>query len=157
MAIFTQTAKQLNLSQIEEIEKLVGLNFPEEYKEHLLQHNGGQCMPNIFSFTEKGKITNSCVDWFLTIYDGEYDNLKNYIDTYKSDDKRLPSHLLPIAHDPGGNLICISCGNDDSGSIYFWDHENEVDYSVMGDKDYTNLYLIAKNLHEFIDKLKEDG
>lgn len=156
MAIFSQTEVSLSLSQIEEIEKLVGLNFPNEYKEHLLKYNGGQCSPNIFGFDENGERTNSSVDWFLAIYDGEYDNLKNYIDTYKIEEKRLPTHILPIAHDPGGNLICLSCGSDDKGSIYFWDHENEVDYSVSDDGNYSNLYLITKSFNEFIEELKED-
>lgn len=156
MATFSQTESKLDLFQIEEIENYAELGFPGEYKDHLLKHNGGQCTPSVFSFDEKGKVTDSSVDWFLAIYDGEYDNLKDYIKTYKIEDKRLPSHILPIAHDSGGNLICISCDNDDAGSIYFWDHENEVDYSVAGDEDYSNLYLIAKSLDEFIDELKEE-
>lgn len=156
MVTFSQTESQLNPTQIEEIEKYVGINFPGEYKNHLLKYNGGQCIPNVFKFNENGKWTESCVDWFLAIYEGEYDNLKEYIQTYKLDEKRLPTHMLPIAHDPGGNLICISCNNDDEGFIYFWDHENEVDYNLSDDRDYSNLHLIAKGFSEFIDGLKED-
>ena len=156
MATFSQMESQLNLTQIEEIEKYVGLNFPKEYKEHLLQNNGGQCSPNVFRFNENEKWTDSCIDWFLAIYDGEYDNLKKYIQTYKLEEKRLPIHILPIAHDPGGNLICTSCNTEDEGCIYFWDHENEVDYNISGDKDYSNLYFVAKSFNEFIDGLKED-
>jgi cell wall assembly regulator SMI1 len=156
MATFSQTESQLNLAQIEEVEKYIGLNFPSEYKEHLLQNNGGQCSPNVFKFNENGAWTESCIDWFLAIYDGEYDNLKKYIETYKIEEKRLPDHILPIAHDPGGNLICISCHKNDEGHIYFWDHENEVDYKISNDNNYSNLYLVAKSFSEFIDGLKED-
>jgi len=134
----------------------VKIVFHIEYKNHLLKHNGGQCSPNVFRFYENGKLTESCIDWFLAIYEGEYDNLKEYIKTYKIDKKRLPVHMLPIAHDPGGNLICISCDSLDEGYIYFWDHENEVDYNVTDDKDYSNLYFIAKSFEEFITGLKED-
>lgn len=156
MVTFSQTESQLNLNQIEEIEKYVGLKFPEEYKKHLLKYNGGRCSPNVFWFNENGKWTNSCIDWFLAIYDGEYDNLKKHIDMGKIEEKRMPSNILPIAHDPGGNLICISCSGEDRGYIYFWDHENEVDYNISDDTDYSNLYLIAKSFGEFIDGLKED-
>ncbi len=83
MAVFLQTETPLNLFQIEEIEEFVGLNFPREYKEHLLKYNGGRCEPNIFSFNANGKITESCIDWFLAIYEGEYGNLKKYIQIYK--------------------------------------------------------------------------
>lgn len=154
MAEFSQTEAPLNVSQIEGMEEFVGLNFPIEYKDHLLKFNGGQCFPNIFNFYENGKIADSSVDWLLAIYDGEYDNLKTYIVTYKIEEKRLPSHILPIAHDPGGNLICISCDKDDEGYVYFWDHENEVDYGVAEDDDYSNLYLIARSFDEFINGLK---
>ncbi len=102
------------------------------------------------------QITESFIDWFLAIYDGEYDNLKSYIQAYKIETKRLPSHILPIAHDPGGNLICISCKTNDEGCIYFWDHENEVDYSIQQNDDYSNLYFIANNFNEFIDNLNDN-
>lgn len=157
MAMFSQTESQLSPSQIEEVEKLVGLNFPKEYKEHLLQYNGGQCEPNVFRFNENGNWSDSSVDWFLAICDGEYDNLKTYIQDYKLDEKRMPSNILPIAHDPGGNLICISCGTEDIGVVYFWDHESEVDYSIADDKDYSNLYLIGKSFNQFINGLKEEA
>lgn len=42
--------------------------MPAEYKEHLLKYNGGQCTPNVFKFNENGNWTESCIDWFLTIY-----------------------------------------------------------------------------------------
>lgn len=145
---------QLNSTQIEELEKYVGLNFPYEYKEHLLKNNGGRCSPNVFQFNENGKLTESCIDWFLAVYDGEYDNLKDYIETYKIQEKRLPQQMLPIAHDSGGNLICVSCDSEDKGFIYFWDHEGEVNYDITTDKDYSNLYFIAKSFNEFIDGLE---
>jgi hypothetical protein len=156
MVTFTETELPLSLSQIEEIEMMVGLNFPESYKTHLLKYNGGRCYPNIFFFEEKGNITDSFIDWFLAIYEGKYDNLKTYIEIYKLESKRLPSHILPIAHDPGGNLICISCGNQDNEYIYFWDHENEVNYMIFDDNNYSNMYLIAKSFEEFLDGLKEN-
>ncbi len=156
MITFSETELQLDQTEIEKIEKFVGLNFPEEYKKHLLKYNGGQCRPNIFRFNENEKWTESCIDWFLAIYDGEYDNLKEYIINYKIDDKRLPIHILPIAHDPGGNLICISCGKLDFGNIYFWDHENEVDYTLSEDTNYSNLYFVASSFNEFIESLYEN-
>lgn len=154
MVSFSQIEGSLTIDQIVDIEKLVGLNFPSQYKEHLLKYNGGQPTPNVFSFEENGKLTDSYVDWFLAIYDGEYDNLRNYIGIFKIEEKRLPVHLLPIAHDPGGNLICMSCSKNDYGFIYFWDHENEVDYRISDDADYSNLYLIANGFNEFIEGLK---
>jgi hypothetical protein len=156
MITFSKTEPKINSSNIVELEEYVGLTFPIEYKKHLLQYNGGKCSPNIFAFMENGKQNNSILNWFFAISNCEYNNLKEYINTLKIDEKRLPSHILPIADDPGGNLICISCGNNDFGHIYFWDHEKEVDYSVEDDSNYSNLYLISKSFNQFIDELKEE-
>jgi hypothetical protein len=89
------------------------------------------------------------------LHDGKYDNLKSSIITFKIEEKRLPSHIIPIAHDPFGNAICLSCGEKDYGYVYFWDHENEVDYTQSTDDDYNNLYFIAKSFTEFLDGLYE--
>jgi cell wall assembly regulator SMI1 len=153
MAQFSNLEAPITISQIEEIENEVGLNFPENYKNHLLKYNGGQCDPNNFYFDENGILNQSSLDWFLAIYDGEFDNLKSYIQIYKEDEKRMPYHIIPIAHDPGGNLICLSCGVIDYGYIYFWDHEKEVDYSESDDSDYSNLILIANDINDFLERL----
>ncbi len=156
MAVFSQTEAPVTASEIEEIEKYTLLEFPKQYKDHLLRYNGGQCTPNVFRFDEGGAETSSVVDWFLAIYDGDSDSLKESVDTYKIEEKRMPLHMLPIAHDPGGNLICISCGLKDNGFIYFWNHEDEVNYEEAGDDDYSNLYFIAKDFDTFLDSLISD-
>jgi cell wall assembly regulator SMI1 len=153
MTVFSQTEVPVTIAQIEEVEKYIGLEFPKPYKNHLLKYNGGQCTPNVFIFEEGGAETSSIVDWFLAIYDGDSDSLKEAVETYKVEEKRMPLHMLPIAHDPGGNLICISCGAKDNGFIYFWNHEDEVDYEQAGDDDYSNLYLIAKDFDTFLENL----
>ena len=61
--------------------------------------------------------------------------------------------MLPIAHDSQGNIICISCGKNDYGRVYFWDHEDEVDYTESRDDDYSNLYLIADDFSSFLEGL----
>jgi cell wall assembly regulator SMI1 len=156
MVDFINTEKRIDLQEINELEKLVGLNLPHEYKQHLLNYNGGQCIPNVFSFKEDGIETKSMIDWFLAIYEGEYDNLESYLNIFKIEEKRMPSHMFPIAHDPLGNLICISCSTHDYGYIYFWDHEKEVNYVISGDEDYSNLILVANSFNEFISSLKAE-
>jgi hypothetical protein len=33
------------------------------------------------------------------------------------------SGLIPIAHDPGGNMVCLAVTGEKMGKIFFWDHE----------------------------------
>ena len=155
MVKFLDVKPSVTLKEIEDIENYAGLIFPKEYREHLLKFNGGRCDPNVFGFVQDGIKTESCVNWFLAAHEGKYDNLKDYIFTLKIDEKRMPTHILPIADDPGGNQICVSCGVKDYGYMYFWDHENEVDYSISDDDDYSNLHLIAKSFNEFLNGLTD--
>ena len=156
MVTFKNTERQIQLIELKQFEMDIGLTLPDEYKEHLLTYNGGQCSPDVFDFIERGVKTSSSVDWFLALYEGEYDNLRDYINIYKVYNKRLPTHIIPIAHDAGGNLICISCGIGDFGYIYFWDHEREVNYSVSNDENYENIYFINSNLQLFLANLRQD-
>ena len=150
MVKFFDTEKKLTLDEIKSIEAMYNLSFPDSYLKHLLAYNGGQCEPNIFEFVENEIVTESDIDWFLAIYDGEFDNLEDYIKTYKIEKTRLPLDLIPIAHDSGGNLICISSKN---GGIYFWDHEKEMPY-YKKEWEFNNVYLISENLQAFFDLLK---
>lgn len=151
MIEFFKTEKPITEKEINNIEELLVCTFPSDYKNHILKHNGGKCKPNVFSFIENDKKSKSNIDWFLAIYNGKYDNLISYINIYKIEQKRLPKSLIPIAHDPGGNLICISCCEPDYGFIYFWDHEKEGNNEQDDYKE--NLFLIAKSFNKFINNL----
>lgn len=92
------------------------------------------------------------VDWFLGIHNGEHDNLTTYVNIYK---KRIPSNQIPVGHDPGGNLICISISGSDVGTVFFWDHEKE---SPEGQLPATeNVFIIAPNFDAFLAKLQPQG
>ena len=67
-----------------------------------------------------------------------------FINTYKN---RIPVNTTPIAYDNFGNLILIE---NNSGKIYFWDHEvNDDDNCSLSD-----LGFIANSFTKFINGLK---
>ena len=35
----------------------------------------------------------------------------------------LPTNLVPLLNDGGGNLYCVAVSDEHAGSIVFWDHE----------------------------------
>ena len=71
------------------------------------------------------------------------------------DQVRMPEELVPIAHDPGGNQICIAVAGPKTGAVYFWDHEEEADDDET--PGYDNVYLIANSFNEFLNSLTEKG
>jgi cell wall assembly regulator SMI1 len=144
----------LSEERLREVERDIGLNFPEQYRRFLLAHNGGTPVPAVFDYKiEKGAYTDSIVDWFLAIYDGEHDNFEDSVQVYKSREPRIPNNFIPIAHDPGGNLICISASGGDLGAVYFWDHEREADRGET--PSYANVHLIADSFDEFLAGLRD--
>jgi hypothetical protein len=81
------------------------------------------------------------------------DPKKSYdlLDTHRRYMGRVPSSLLPIANDPGGNLVCIGIAAPDLGKVYFWDHERE---STSGFPHRDNIFKIADSFGTFIDQLQ---
>jgi cell wall assembly regulator SMI1 len=137
-------------AQVAKLEEEMGIRLPSEYRQFLLKHNGGYPEPDGFVIHGRTEDEDGMVDRFLAIHDGEHDNLSRYLKWYKG---RLPRNLFPVAHDPGGNLICISTSGADVGKVYFWDHDEEVEEGVV--PDYRNVYLLADDFVRFLNGLKE--
>jgi len=137
----------LTREQLAAVEQRLGVLLPQAYRGFLLAHNGGKPKPNAFQ-TRDG--TGSSIDWFLGIHSGPHDNFEGYFINYKVTRRALPTNLIPIGHDPGGNLICLSVQGEDTGAVYFWDHEKETSPPT-----YANLHLIADSFEGLLDSLYE--
>ncbi len=101
-------------ARIDAAEKKLGLRFPETYRDFLMGHNGGRPDDDDFEL--------SSVRYFLAIDGKPHHDLEHAWHSYSG---RIPAGLLPIAGDPGGNLILIGLRGKSKGQIYFWDHEEE--------------------------------
>jgi cell wall assembly regulator SMI1 len=130
------------------LEAKLGRRLPDEYREFLLLYNGGRPVPSAFQFAaNKGSDTDSLVNWFLSLHDGEVSNLEKVARLMNG---RIPSETLPIARDPFGNLILLGLHGDVRGKIYFWDHEREPD----DQPDWSNIDLIADDFDRFMRGLR---
>lgn len=142
--------KPLDDGFLRAIEKFLGFKFPKDYRTFLLCFNGGETEEKIFFF--KNDIEDgSILDRLFGIVDEDYENLLLYIKKYKD---RIPENCIPIAGDPGGNLVLLSIKMADRGKIYFWDHHREAPDGET--PDYSNLTLIADSFQEFLDGLKAE-
>lgn len=145
----TDTKSAVGADTLDAVEKHIHMLFPQSYREWLLKFNGGSPTPNCFRYKlETGPYTDSLVEWFFAIHDGQFNNFEHEFLTYKVHRRRLPDSLVGIAHDPFGNLLCLSFGGQDQGKVYLWDHEEE-----RAEPTYDNCHLIADSFDEFIDCL----
>jgi hypothetical protein len=144
MVEFSGSKAALTSQQIAAAQRQLGMNFPEEYSDFLAAQNGGQPRPNHFAIPKLND--ESSVHWFFSIHDGEHNNLAKWIASMRG---RIPDELIPIAIDPGGNLICLGIVGVRTGQVFYWDHERE------GEKaSYRNVYPLASSLRGFLDALQ---
>ena len=106
----------VTIEEIEEVEKKLGVKFPEDFLDVIKKYDGGypeyhtivvngmkECLNNLVSFKKE-----DVYSYILNIIeDTEYFNELD---------------LIPIGEDPGGNLFCYSVEND-VWKIVFCDHE----------------------------------
>ncbi len=150
----TDTHGPLDERRIAELEERFGARLPEDYRRFLLQHNGGRPDPADFRLADRqGAYTDSRVEAFLSVYDGEHFNFEKVLACFKGPEPRIPANLVPIARDPFGNLICLSIAGPDGGTVYFWDHERESE----GEPTYDNVDRIADSFGEFLAALYDSG
>ena len=132
---------------IELFECFLGRKFPKDYRDFLLQYNGGSVVPNCFDFLNGQP--GSLVHFFMKINSKDiYNDLLSNIRTFN---QRIPTSFISIAGDPFGNQVCIAISGPEYGKIYFWDHENEADDGEPATMD--NMTLITQNFSDFLNSL----
>jgi hypothetical protein len=146
---FENAYPYLNEHIIHPIEKFLDVNFTKDYKDFLLNVNGGR--PNKAAFKFINNNNGSIVQQFYGI--NENGNYGNLLQQYKYNRFRIPNNMIHIGSDCGGNQILLSIKNPDRGKVYFWDHELEADTDNGEVPSYDNLTLIANSFDEFLSKL----
>ena len=109
--------------QIIELEAKYGISIPNQYKEFLIDYNGGDTPQTKFKV---GKISSD-IRGFYGI--GSVKLSLNNINL----DKWIEQDLIPIACDSFGNYIVINIGETLYGKIFFCDHELGGKKSCIGD------------------------
>jgi hypothetical protein len=141
--------KPVRTSDILAVEKFMKCKLPDNYLEFVLKYGGfAGGAYTYFPIEPYEEINEGMMGVFCGIGQPEgYDLLE----LCKDFQGRVPSHLLPIANDPGCNLVCLSLDGPDKGYVYFWDMSQD---SGEDPPDTSNLHLIAKSFDEFIASLR---
>jgi len=148
---FLKDNKGLSDSILRAIEQFWGVGLPENYRNFLIEHNGGEPENKIFKFQTQAD--GSCLDQFFGVV-RDYNN--NLLMKYKYLGDRVMDTMLPIARDVYGNLILLTVKGKDRNKVYFWDHEMEADTENGEKADYSNLTLIADSFTEFVEGLRAE-
>jgi cell wall assembly regulator SMI1 len=146
---FLGCARQLTEFDISELEQKIEIKLPCEYRDFLLECNNGSPEPYCFPIEncpQCGKF-----GWLHLFFgiDSMFEtyNIENNYQVYKN---RIPSDCLPIAMDPGGNIICLAISGPNAGYVWFGYHNFE-----NPEADHSNCYKIANSFDEFINSFCE--
>lgn len=132
--------------QLSALERRIGATLPDDYRQFLIEHNGGRPSPREFVAVDGDE--GSAVHFFFTLdSNAPFYQLTKKLDVYRD---RIPRKLLPIACDPFGNLVLLDLGARVRGSVYFWDHERE---NPDGEAGWDNMALVASSFGNFISTL----
>lgn len=129
------------------IERLAGCALPVEVRSFLEQTSGSTPAKAEFRY---GKSCNgaSLIQFFYAVTGTARDDdlLLNALKVLKG---RIPLKTLPIAEDPGGNVVLVYLEGDRRGEVWYWDHEQEGGPSTPD----ANLHFIASSLSAFLASL----
>jgi cell wall assembly regulator SMI1 len=99
---------------LDRLEQRIGRPLPASYRDYLLRQDGGRLESN-----------DGAVNTVFGV-----GNVKDWASIWRAlaaFDQRVPAWLLPVARDECGNLFAVSLRDEDLGSVWFWDHEEEAD------------------------------
>ncbi|WP_111882793.1 SMI1/KNR4 family protein [Paracidovorax anthurii] len=122
-------------------------NVPKDYKEFLLENNGGIPIENVFKTISNERVVNC----FLALMAprGFEDSIGKYLEKYKD---RIPENLLPIASAGSSDLVLVGANGLDG--VYYWDHNLESDEDDASNY-YENIEKVANSFSEFLHLLHD--
>jgi hypothetical protein len=130
--------------KVAQFERAHGLNLPADYREFLVQHNGGAPALTRFRIPAVGQ--DALVHCFFGLGTREGYDLVQPLGTYRAE---MPAQFLPIASDPGGAFILLGCEGAEDQGVFFWDHTCFFRESC----DEENTYRIGESFRSFVSSL----
>lgn len=122
-------------------EMKLGQKLPDDYRNFLLEYNGGDPEPNMVGIPETRKQCSVACIFGLYNFKKDHDLAAKR----KRLANRLPEKVIPIAEADGDNFICLSLDSPDFGAVYLWDHELATDPPSR-----ENLFELAPAFTDFL-------
>lgn len=129
--------------KIDKVEKKLKIKFPEDYREFLLEYNGGIVEKNEENSIRVQNIEEEIiVDVLFGIVEEEEADICYWNQQMKED---MLDGALIIGDDIIQGFIVIICYGENKG-VYYWDDA----YNFKNSDDENNMYWIASSFNEFI-------
>ncbi|UPK42414.1 SMI1/KNR4 family protein [Paenibacillus pabuli] len=145
MATIYNTNEKIKLKNIEEFEAKYAVVLPVQYRDFLLEYNGGNVKPNVFKISDDEGETALNTLYGLDINES-YDELSSVFDSLYGE---IPNEFISIGDDSGGNQICLGTSEEYAGKIYIFLHDIEPTEKM------SNMFLISDSFDSFLDSLYE--
>ncbi len=104
---------------IDSFQEKFNIRMPRDYKQFLLNINGGAPDKYWVPFEDDGDY----ISHFYGIHDG--DNWLKLEHAVKDFAEAEPIRFIPVAISNGGNYFIMRINGENRGKIYFWDHDEE--------------------------------
>ena len=127
---FSETNEKVTLEAIEEVEAKIGKELPKDFKDFILENNGGYPSDTLFTatFNMYNASTNETIEQgtdvaqFLSLKEIEFDYQDILDEGYISD------NLIPFAYTSFDSLLLINvCKDDNYGAVYFASYDQCFD------------------------------
>ena len=129
---------------LKRLEGIIGTALPETYRWFLETYS--HCRIHaIYPAIDGSKTWTGMIERLHGASSRSSDDIISTLGDYEG---RIPSTLLPIGEDAGGNQICLGIRGDILGKVYFWYHGGET---IPGEPMATNnTFLVANSFEEFV-------
>lgn len=136
---------EVDENAIADVEKELGIKFPQDYIDCAKKNHGGNPNPNLFVVTERGEaVFNVLLSYAPTSVD-------YIVKVYGWIKDRLVDGVYPFADDPFGNHICFDYRTSNEPTIVFWDHE------LVFEEPEKGLFPICNSFSELLAGLYPDN
>jgi hypothetical protein len=126
---FTHKGRPAQEAQITALERALGFELPQDYRQFVLASDGATPETNVFRI---GAENESGVNQFIPII--------SIVPEKSLLVSELPNRCFPIAWAEGGNYVCLQIQN--GTRVLFWDHEVPNRPTVLADSFTAFLELL---------------
>ena len=150
-------------AQVAAFEKRIKTSLPSDYRAFLVKEGGGARVvvdgsrDVVFPLKWAGQSwgngwDEAMLDYFYSLDEKSNVAWEGAYEAYIMQ-RRVPTDLLPIAYDPGSNLLLLGISGQRRGKIYYWakDFEPVDDPPEPG---YDNIAFVADSFTDFLKSLR---